>query len=81
VQWDLYQNYFCPTRDGHPNKWEKEGYHFISAGGNGTGFAHVVPEHARAFFGEVWAQGQEQGMISAEWDYQSTAYSMMPHYR
>ena len=43
-------------------------YQFITDGYGqqhaGMGFAHVVPEQARAFFGEVWAQGQAQSMAS-----------------
>ena len=26
VQWDLYQNYFCPERNGILNKWAAKGY-------------------------------------------------------
>ena len=81
VQWDLYQNYFCPPRDGKVNVWEAKGYQFVATASDGTGFAHVVPEQSRKFFGDVWMQGVAQGMAVAEWDYQSTAYSMMPHYR
>lgn len=46
VQWDLYQNYFCPERDGVKNRWQEKGYEFIVDGYGqthpGTGFAHVV---------------------------------------
>ena len=37
-------------------------YTFVATASDGTGFAHVVPEEARRFFGEVWAQGASQGM-------------------
>lgn len=86
VQWDLYQNYFCPPRNGTMNRWQASGkFDFVvdSYGQQhpGLGFAHVLPNQSHDFFLDVWGQGVAQGMIAAEWDYQSTAYSDMDHYR
>ena len=86
MQWNLYQNYFCPQRNGSMNRWQAMGkFDFIVDGYGqqhpGLGFAHVEPEQSLAFFRDVWGQGVAQGMKSTEWDYMSTAYTRMDHYR
>ena len=65
VQWDFYQNYFCPPRNGTMNRWQASGkFDFIidSYGQQhpGLGFAHVLPEQSKDFFLDVWGQGVAQ---------------------
>jgi hypothetical protein len=71
--WSLYQNYFCPTSDYSNN------FSFILD--RYKVFAHVVPDQAEDFFTQVWGQGAAQSAVGFEWDYQSTSYDDMPHYR
>ena len=88
--WSLYHNYFCTSNEyGNTTHTTREGvnsittrsttYRFIND--NYNVFAHVVPEQAEMFFTEVWGQGVRQSAVGFEWDYQSTSYSNMPHYR
>ena len=65
MRWDLYQNYFCPERNGTMNRWQASGkYDFVADSYGqqhpGLGFAHVQPEQSLAFFRDVWGQGVAQ---------------------